>query len=57
MKDCAMAIIFWVKAMMNADKIVKLGQSVWWTTYYAAGEKCWVTPTSLNRDSKLPDKS
>ena len=57
MKDCAMAIIFWVKAMMNGDKIVKLGQSVWWTTYYAAGEKCWVTPTSLNRDSKLPDKS
>ena len=44
MKDCAMAIFFWVKIMMNADKKVKLGQSVWRTTYHAAGENRWVTP-------------
>ena len=43
-KDCAMPTLFWVKTMMNANKIVRLGQLVWWTTYYAAGEKCWVTP-------------
>ena len=54
MKDCAMSIFFWVKTMMNADKIVNLVQSVWWTTYYAAGEKCSVT---LHRDSKVPDIS
>ena len=34
MKDCAMAIFFWVNTMMNADKTMKVGQSVWWTTYY-----------------------
>ena len=44
LKDCTMAIFFWVKTMMNADKIVKLGQSIWWTTYDAAAGKCWVTP-------------
>ena len=37
MKDCAMHIFSWMKTMMNVDKIVRLGQSVWWTTY-AAGE-------------------
>ena len=47
MKDCATAIFFWVKTMTNADKTVKLGQSVWWTTYYAAGEKCWVIKSNL----------
>ena len=29
MKDYAMTIFFRVKTMLNADKIVKLGQSVW----------------------------
>ena len=43
MKDCAMANLFWVKTMANTDKIVKLGQLVWWSIYYAAGEKHWVT--------------
>ena len=28
-KDCAMAIFFQVRTMMNADKIVKLSQSIW----------------------------
>ena len=35
MKDCAMAIFFWIKTMMNVNKIVRLAQSVWWTIYYA----------------------
>ena len=51
-----MAVFFWLKTMMNADKMVKLGRSVWWITYYAAVEVL-NNPTSLNRDSKLPDES
>ena len=35
-----MAIFFLVKTMKNDDKIVKLGQPGWWTTYYATREKC-----------------
>ena len=46
MKDCATAIFFWVKTMMNANKIVKFGQSVWWTTYDAAGVTGYISSFS-----------
>ena len=35
-----MPIFFWVKTMMNTDKVVRLMTMVWWTTYYALGGKC-----------------
>ena len=50
-----MAIIFWVKTMMNVDKIVKLqfGEPL----IMMLEKNVEWPPTSLNRDSKLPDKS
>ena len=44
MKDCGIPIFSLVKTMINAYKIVRIGKPVLWTTYYGAGEKCWVTP-------------
>ena len=47
--------------MMNIDKIVRLGQSIWRTTYYDAGEKSWVTPhhyivtLNFNQDKNMTE--